>query len=248
MKTLPHKMANPPDGFDVYELLASKAEDVENELRRLNRWQDLPLSPDKFEDMGAFGSNTMNFEQWIQFVLVPRIGHIVLNKGELPMDSMLATYAIRVFDGDPDASNLIALLGEIDELVNLPPQEIGYQSYSEIQPREALPPENDTVSLGDETIPQVVYSLAEVLNQFEGDDLESQLQTFDTFIDILSPAARNVISDLLRKAGEQAANIVTKERIERAASAVAIGGRAAECYDHDEAMRRYRDKREDNFR
>jgi len=241
-------MASPPEGFDVYELLAKKAGEVENELRRLNRWQDLPLSTDKFEDMGAFGSNTMTFEQWIQFVLLPRIAQIVLNKGELPADSMLSTYAVRVFDGDPDTSNLIDLLCGIDELSRKPTQEAAYDSYLEIQPREPSHPETETITLGDETMPQVVYSLADILNQFEGDDLESQLQTFDIFINILSPSARHVISDLLRKAGEQATNTVTKERIQRAASAIALGGRATETLDHDEAMRRYRDGHESNFR
>jgi uncharacterized protein YqcC (DUF446 family) len=220
-------MANPPEGFDVYQRLAQKADEIENELRRLNRWQHLPLSSKKFENIGAFGSNTMTFEQWIQFVLVPRLDHIVLNKGELPADSMLATYAVRVFDGDPDASNLIGLLTELDELVSTTMEETGY-NYVEVQAREALPMEKDTILLGDEAIPQVVYSLAEVLDQFEGDDLESQLQTFDMFINILSPSARQVISDLLRKAGEQANNAATKERIERAASDVALGGCAAE--------------------
>jgi uncharacterized protein YqcC (DUF446 family) len=222
-------MANGPEGLDVYEHLANKAQELENELRRLNRWQQLPLSSEKFEDMGAFGSNTMTFEQWIQFVLVPRIDHIVLDKGELPADSMLATYAVRVFDGDPDASNLISLLNEIDELVSTTPQETGYK-YDEVQSLEMLPLENDTISLGDKTVPQVVYSLAEILNKFEGDDLENQLQTFDMFIKILSPSARKVISDLLRKAGERANNTATKERIERAASDIALGGRAAEPF------------------
>ncbi|HEX6892490.1 MAG TPA: YqcC family protein, partial [Chryseolinea sp.] len=77
MKTHPikTKMANPPERLDLYALLAIKAAAVANELRRLNRWQHLPFSSDKFENMGAFGSNTMTFEQWIQFVLVPRIDH-----------------------------------------------------------------------------------------------------------------------------------------------------------------------------
>ena len=136
-------MANFPEGFDVYQLLANKAEQVENELRRLNRWQDLPLSSDKFADMGAFGSNTMTFEQWIQFVLVPRIDQIVFNKGELPAGSMLATYAVRVFDGDTDASNLIDLLNEIDDLINITPTEIGYNQM-EGQSSEVLDPENNT--------------------------------------------------------------------------------------------------------
>ena len=41
-------------------------EQIELELKRLYRLQ--PLAPDKFIDMGAFGTNTMTFEQWLQFV------------------------------------------------------------------------------------------------------------------------------------------------------------------------------------
>jgi hypothetical protein len=52
------------------------------------------------------------------------------------------------------------------------------------------------------------------------------LQTFDIFINILSPSARLVISDMLRRAGDQAKNTATRERIERAASVIALGGRA----------------------
>jgi uncharacterized protein YqcC (DUF446 family) len=240
-------MANPSNGFDIYARLSNKAKELDNELRRLNRWQDSPLPSDKFEDMGAFGSNTMTFEQWIQFVLMPRIGHIVQNKGKLPTDSMLATYATRVFDGDPDASGLIALLYDIDELTHEPTHGEGYSNYFEV-PRDVSHPVSDTISLGDDTVPQVLYSLAEVLNQFEGDDLESQLQTFDIFINILSPSARQVISDLLRKVSNKATNLTTKKRIEQAAEAIALGGRATESYDHDEAMRRYRDDHENNFK
>ena len=233
MKTLPLNlsMANPPDEFDVYRLLASKAAAIENELRRLKRWQDLPLPPEKFEDMGAFGSNTMTFEQWMQFVLLPRIEHIVRNKEELPTDSMLSTYALRQFDGDADASNLIALLNDIDELARGRTLETGLGTYLEV-PRDASRPENDTISLGDETVPQVLHTLAGVLNQFEGEDLESQFQTFDIFLNILGPSARHVISDLLLTASKQANKISTKIRIRQAANAIASGGRAAEPWDH----------------
>ena len=234
-------MATPLEGSDVYELLRKKAEEIQKELRDLDRWQEYPLPSKKFEDMGAFGSNTMTFEQWIQFILIPRLDHIVKNHGELPSESMLSTYAVRVLDGDIDASKLIGLLNDIDELVNTPPQETN-DNYAAIQSTGLYLPQVETISVDDETIPQVVYSLAEILAQFEGDDLESQLQTFDIFIDILNPSARQVIVDLLRKSAAGATSSATRERIERAAGAVMQGGKAAEPYNHDEAMRRYRDK------
>jgi uncharacterized protein YqcC (DUF446 family) len=239
-------MATPPERSDVYDLLRKKAEEIQNELRHLDRWQEVPLPSKKFEDMGAFGSNTMTLEQWIQFILIPRLDHIVTHHGELPSQSMLSTYAIRVLDGDLEASKLIDLLNDIDELVNAPPQETN-DNYAAIQSTDLYLPQEDAISVDDETIPQVVYSLAEILAQFEGDDLKSQLQTFDIFIGILKPSARQVIGDLLRKSAAGATSSVTRERIERAAEAVAQGGRAAEPYNHDDAMRRYRDKQEDNF-
>jgi uncharacterized protein YqcC (DUF446 family) len=68
--------------------------------------------------MGAFGSNTMAFEQWIQFILIPRIQQIVRDNDEFPSGSMLATYAVRAFDGDYDTSDLQKLLYDIDQLIN----------------------------------------------------------------------------------------------------------------------------------
>lgn len=78
-----------PQSPDLYELIGAKAREIEEELKWLYRWQTEPLSPDKFDNMGAFGSNTMAFEQWLQFILIPRIQQIIHDKGEFPSGSML---------------------------------------------------------------------------------------------------------------------------------------------------------------
>jgi hypothetical protein len=69
--------------------------------------------------MGAFGENTMAFEQWIQFVLVPRLRGIVRDRGEFPSASQLAVHAVRALDGDTDAERLHELLDALDRLVEL---------------------------------------------------------------------------------------------------------------------------------
>ena len=159
--------------------------------------------------MGAFGENTMAFDQWIQFVLVPRLRAIVRDRDEFPSGSELAVYAVRALDGDPDGERLHELLYEIDQLVERVPSG----------------PVN-SVYLGGE-LPPVVYSLLEVLPQFEGDDLESQLQTYDTFLAICSPAVRPQLSALLTKAAATTTNATSRARIEQAAQAVARGDRAS---------------------
>src|SRR6267142_2718524 len=106
-----------PDFYQQVEFIANK---IEAELKALNRWDKEPLPPDRYEDMGAFGSNTMAFVQWLQFILIPRIREILKERGDFPRGSMLATYAIREFDGDPNSGQLHELLYELDKLVNGP--------------------------------------------------------------------------------------------------------------------------------
>ena len=73
--------------IDIYVLASAKAKEIEAELKRLNRWSAEPLPSGKLENMGAFSSNTMAFEQWLQFILIPRIHAIVEEKGEFPKGS-----------------------------------------------------------------------------------------------------------------------------------------------------------------
>jgi uncharacterized protein YqcC (DUF446 family) len=206
----------------LHELVIAKAAEIEDELKRLNRWQADPLPEERFENMGAFGSNTMAFEQWIQFILIPRIQQIVRDKDEFPSGSMLATYAVRAFDGDYDTTQLQNLLYDLDQLINTTDE-----SLSSPPEEHELPVRSDTVSIGDTTIPPVLYTLAELLPQFENDDLESQLQTFDTFLGILAPSARTAIRDLLQNAAEQSPHPASKLRLENAAKSVGSGGQAA---------------------
>jgi len=235
-------MQNYTPGPDLYSLMLAKAAEVEEELKRLNRWQQEPLDSKKFENMGAFGANTMAFEQWLQFVLIPRIQQIIDAKDDFPSDSMLSTYGVRAFDGDHDADRLNQLLSDIDQLINgEQDQPSGIELYNESST------EDNGVTIDDTTIPTVVYVLAEVLHQFEGDALESQLQTFDIFLNILAPSARPIICELLQHAAERTANVVSKARIEQASVSIASGGRAADLYNHEEVIRRYQEEHKKNF-
>ena len=211
---------------EIYELVGAKILELETALRRLHRWDEKSLPPEKFEDMGAFGANTMTFEQWLQFVLIPRIQEIIADKDEFPTGSMLAPYAIRVLDGDPDGYELHDILYALDALVNGESHEDEVASLDE-PPTPSPNTSRDTVELESSTIPQVLFTLAGVLPQFEGEDLESQLQTFDMFLSILSPDVRPTIADLLNQAAQKSENPVSKARIEKAVKSVSQGGSAS---------------------
>ena len=69
-----------------------------------------------------------------------------------------------------------------------------------------------------------------------------QFQTFDTFLSVLSPEVRPEISRLLLTAAGKSSNPSSRLRIEKAAMSIANGGRAAEPYNHEEAMRKYQEE------
>jgi len=106
---------------------------------------------------------------------------------------------------------------------------------------------SDRIALGQTEIPPVLQSQADVLPQFTGADLESQLQTFDMFLAVLSPTVRPEVSDMLRRAAELTADAASARRIMRASLDVSIGLRAAEPYDHEAAMRAYQEQHRKNF-
>lgn len=228
----------------IYKHVFTKAIEIEAELKHLNRWGKEPLPPERFENMGAFGSNTMAFEQWIQFVLLPRIREIVETHGEFPDESSLAPYAIRYFDGDTEADHLHELLYQLDKLINEPELFIENKPEEEDPRDSATPP---TLTYGSATIPSVIYSLIGVLPQFTGSDLESQLQTYDAFLYQLSHTVRPQIAALLQGAAAKTTNEESRLRILQAATSVAAGGRAAEPYNHEEAMKKYREEHKKSY-
>jgi uncharacterized protein YqcC (DUF446 family) len=90
-------------------------------------------------------------------------------------------------------------------------------------------------------------TLASVLPQFTGDDLEAQLQTFDTFLGILSPSVRPEIVALLREAAAKVDFLPPRARIVAAADSIEQGGRACEPYDHAKAMDIYQQRFQQAF-
>ncbi len=90
---------------------------------------------------------------------------------------------------------------------------------------------NDTVSLGDRHLPDVIKTLAALLPEFEGEALEAQLETFDTFLNILDESLRPEIASLLEDAAANMRSDVGRARVAHAAWWVRGGGRAAGISD-----------------
>lgn len=88
---------------------------IEAEMRRIGLWQEQPLRSEQMNFAWAFAMDTMTFAQWLQFVFLPRVREAAA-ANDLPSSSSVGTQAIREFDGDPNAGDLIELLAEFDAL------------------------------------------------------------------------------------------------------------------------------------
>ena len=88
---------------------------IEAEMRRIGYWQSEPLRPEQMEFTQAFAMDTMIFAQWMQFVFLPRVREAAA-ANQFPSSSSVGAQAVREFDGDPNAEQLVSLLSEFDTL------------------------------------------------------------------------------------------------------------------------------------
>lgn len=89
-------------------------EAVITELERHGLWDTPRPSEDKFENMGAFGINTMPFTDWLRWVFVPRVEALIESNGPWPEGSSVAQQAAREGDTDHVVQALVPALAEFD--------------------------------------------------------------------------------------------------------------------------------------
>lgn len=104
------------NGGPDYRVVAAKIDEIEQEMKRVGLWQEAPLAPEQYEFTRAFGMDTMSYDQWLQFVFLPRVREIISTRSKFPTSSSVGAQAVREFDTYPNAERLISLLSEFDTL------------------------------------------------------------------------------------------------------------------------------------
>ena len=101
----------------VAELLTA----MEAELRRLGLWSEVPPSAAALSSELPFCYDTLAFEQWLQWVFLPKTWRILEQGLELPRRSDIAPLAELYFsERRISALALIALIREFDRVVTRP--------------------------------------------------------------------------------------------------------------------------------
>ncbi|MBW5814337.1 YqcC family protein [Yersinia kristensenii] len=95
-------------------------QNIELAMRAIDLWQSVPPVVEAFESNEPFNIDTMYAEQWLQWVLIPRMYALLESKGPLPTRFAITPYFEEALSGEgrPDCSLLLVELQRLDDLLN----------------------------------------------------------------------------------------------------------------------------------
>lgn len=102
--------------MQLYDELENRLVAVEEELKRLQLWSNDVPSKEALQSQQPFCLDTLAFEQWLQFVMIPTFRFMIAESNPLPPRCAIAEMAEEVLK-DSDAGELVNRIRAIDELI-----------------------------------------------------------------------------------------------------------------------------------
>lgn len=100
-------------------MLADQLLMIERELRLLGCWQEQAPSPEALASQEPFCVDTLSFQEWLQWVLLPRMKQLIEAGAPLPAASSIAAMAEEVFRSQVlEVEALMLALKEFDRLLS----------------------------------------------------------------------------------------------------------------------------------
>ncbi|MFV0455039.1 MAG: YqcC family protein [Pseudomonas sp.] len=101
-----------------FHALAEQLLLIERELRVLGMWSATPPTQEALASCEPFCVDTLAFEEWLQWIFLPRMKVILESDVVLPATSGILVMAELVYrDRQPPAHGLLELLGGFDRLI-----------------------------------------------------------------------------------------------------------------------------------
>jgi uncharacterized protein YqcC (DUF446 family) len=76
--------------------IAAQLIDLEAELRQLDLWSDTPPAAEALVSEQPFAMDTLEFEEWLQFIFLPTIYDVLEDRAALPAQCAIAPMAEEV--------------------------------------------------------------------------------------------------------------------------------------------------------
>ncbi|NVK11352.1 MAG: YqcC family protein [Gammaproteobacteria bacterium] len=103
---------------DRREQLSLVLQGLKDELKRTGMWRDSRPPAVAFESTLPFCTDTLHFEEWLQFVLIERLEEMLLVHAPLPVMSGITPMAEFVWAQQEVDAIIYDLLRDIDELLS----------------------------------------------------------------------------------------------------------------------------------
>lgn len=107
----------------LYPKVADQMLAIQAEMIALALWDSEAPSAEALASKQPFCVDTLSFPQWLQFIFVPTMAHIIERQGELPTACEIAPMAEMHFSAEQSmatAAKLIELLRNVDESLSAP--------------------------------------------------------------------------------------------------------------------------------
>lgn len=101
-----------------YTSVSNVIQELESVLIEAGLWDETPPDANALASTEPFCVDTLNFNQWLQFVFIGRMQLIVEGRLPLPENSNIATMAEHYFQDEVlDTKNIISILMKFDKLI-----------------------------------------------------------------------------------------------------------------------------------
>jgi len=91
---------------------------LEQELQSQGRWDETPPAAYALRSKQPFAVDCLSFDQWLQWILLPKLKALLARQLPLPADCAIRPMAEEVYDPvDPGGIRIIQLVAEIDLLL-----------------------------------------------------------------------------------------------------------------------------------
>lgn len=98
--------------------LTDLLKDLEIELRSQGRWESRSPAEEALQSTQPFAVDTLSFDQWLQWMLLPRLHELLLTQMPLPGSCAIAPMAEEVYGrGEPGGERLVLIIADIDLLM-----------------------------------------------------------------------------------------------------------------------------------
>lgn len=105
-------------GERVRDELGQLLRSLEAEMRRQDRWEARPPPSEALHSVVPFAVDTLSFDQWLQWILLPRLHELLVRQLPLPTNCAIEPMAEEVYGpDDPAGARIVAILGDIDALL-----------------------------------------------------------------------------------------------------------------------------------